>query len=67
VSADAPTSHRFPDNARAALADETLQRSLTTAKAGFRVRRSEAAARLPEFETLRDEARDLGARRGRGA
>ncbi len=59
MSADAPTSHRFPENARAALADETLQRGLASAKVGFRVRRSEAAARLPEFETLRDEARDI--------
>jgi len=59
VSAVAPTSHRFPENARAALADATLQRSLASAKVGFRVRRSEAAARLPEFETLRDEARDI--------
>jgi len=59
VSADAPTSHRFPANARAALADATLQRGLASAKVGFRVRRSEAAARLPEFEALRDEARDI--------
>ncbi|UCH74361.1 MAG: iron-sulfur cluster-binding protein [Rhodospirillales bacterium] len=59
MSVEVPTSHRFPDNARAALADATLQRGLASAKLGFRVRRSEAAARLPEFETLRDEARDI--------
>jgi L-lactate dehydrogenase complex protein LldF len=59
MSAHAPTSRRFIENAREALADETLQRGLATAKVGFRVRRSEAAARLPEFETLRDEARDI--------
>ncbi len=59
MSAASPTSHRFVENAREALADETLQRSLSTAKTGFRVRRAEAAARLPEFEALRDEARDI--------
>lgn len=59
MSADAPTSHRFIENAREALADETLQSSLASAKVGFRVRRSEAAARLPEFETLRDEGRAI--------
>ena len=59
MSAAAPTSHRFIQNAAEALADETLQSSLASAKAGFRVGRSEAAARLPEFETLRDEARGI--------
>ena len=59
MSTHNPTSHNFPENAREALADETLQRGLASAKVGFRVRRSEAAARLPEFETLRDESRDI--------
>ena len=53
------TSHAFKDNARAALANQTLQKALASAKVGFRIRRSEAAARLPEFETLRDESRDI--------
>jgi L-lactate dehydrogenase complex protein LldF len=59
VSIHNPTSHRFPENARAALDNKTLQRGLASAKVGFRVRRGEAAARLPEFETLRDESRDI--------
>ncbi|MEN8195014.1 MAG: LUD domain-containing protein, partial [Pseudomonadota bacterium] len=59
MSVHNPTSHRFPENAREALDDETLQRGLASAKVGFRVRRSEAAARLPEFEALRDESRDI--------
>lgn len=59
MSVHNPTSHSFPENAREALGDEKLQRSLASAKMGFRVRRGEAAARLPEFETLRDESRDI--------
>jgi L-lactate dehydrogenase complex protein LldF len=59
MTAHNPTSHRFVENAREALADPTLQRGLASAKVGFRVRRNEAAARLPEFETLRDESRDI--------
>jgi len=59
MSVHEPTSHNFPENARKALGNKTLQRGLASAKVGFRIRRSEAAARLPEFETLRDESRDI--------
>jgi len=53
------TSPRFKDNARAALADPNLQESLKFVEVNFIARRREAADRLPEFEALRDAARDI--------
>ncbi len=53
------TSPRFKQNARAALADDPLQAALAKLTYGFPVRRAEAAARMPEFEDLRDQARDI--------
>ncbi|MBS0221548.1 MAG: iron-sulfur cluster-binding protein [Proteobacteria bacterium] len=53
------TAHDFKDNAGAALADRNLQESLATLKVGFSERRRQAAERLPEFEALRDRARDI--------
>lgn len=53
------TSHTFPDNARAALGDPVLQRALGNLKLGFPVKRAEVVADLPEFEALRDVARDI--------
>jgi L-lactate dehydrogenase complex protein LldF len=52
------TSPAFKDNARAALADVQLQRALSKGL-GFVERRRLAAERLPEFEALRDAARDI--------
>ena len=57
--AHAPTSHAFPENARAALDDPILQRALGNLKRGFPVKRAEVVADLPEFELLRDVARDI--------
>jgi L-lactate dehydrogenase complex protein LldF len=54
-----PTSHRFPDNARAGLADPTLQRALGLARTGFPLRRQQAIERLPEFEELREQGRAI--------
>ncbi|CAA7621918.1 LutB/LldF family L-lactate oxidation iron-sulfur protein [Magnetospirillum sp. UT-4] len=54
-----PTSRRFAANARAAMADPVLQDALARLKAGFRVKRAAAVARLPEFEALKAEARAL--------
>ena len=54
-----PTTHAFPENARRALADERLQKVLATATTGFVEKRRQAAERLPEFEALRDQGRDL--------
>jgi L-lactate dehydrogenase complex protein LldF len=52
------TSPAFKQNARAALADAQLQRALSKGL-GFVERRRLAAERLPEFDALRDAARDI--------
>jgi len=53
------TSPQFKENARAALANDTLQAALNKMESGFVVNRAAAAARLPEFEALRDQGRDI--------
>ena len=53
------TSPQFKDNARRALADEQLQSALAKVKRGFIDKRAATAARLPEFDALRDSARDI--------
>jgi len=53
------TARAFKANARAAVADPQLRRALDHVKAGFIGKRAAAAARLPEFEALRDAARDI--------
>ena len=53
------TSPRFKDNARAALADPELQNALKFVEVNFIARRREVADRLPEFDALRDSARDI--------
>ncbi|MGQ0676959.1 MAG: lactate utilization protein B [Rhodospirillales bacterium] len=55
--AEHPTSRSFKRNASAALRDVTLQRAM--GYLGFTQKRAEAVARLPEFEALRDQARDI--------
>jgi L-lactate dehydrogenase complex protein LldF len=52
-------SATFKAQARAALADEALQRALGGLPGGLVARRAAAVRELPEFETLRDEARDI--------
>src|SRR5213080_4871271 len=54
-----PTSHSFPANARVGLADPVLQRALGLARTGFPLRRRQAVERLPEFEALREEGRQI--------
>src|SRR5229473_1735927 len=54
-----PTSHSFPANVRAGLADPVLQRALGLARTGFPLRRQQAIERLPEFEALREEGRAI--------
>jgi L-lactate dehydrogenase complex protein LldF len=54
-----PTSPQFRENARAALADGQLQKALGNVRTNFIAKRAAAADRLPEFEALRDQARDL--------
>ncbi|WP_119460528.1 LutB/LldF family L-lactate oxidation iron-sulfur protein [Rhodospirillaceae bacterium SYSU D60014] len=53
------TSHRFKENARTALDDPALQKALGNFQENFIDRRARAAARLPEFDALRDAARDI--------
>jgi len=53
------TTPAFKDNARGALADPNLQESLGKLRTGFQAIRADAVAGLPDFEALRDTARDL--------
>jgi L-lactate dehydrogenase complex protein LldF len=59
MSALHPTTPRFKQNARAALADPNIQAAMSHAQSGFVDKRAKARARLPEFDALRDAARDL--------
>ncbi|HWL69020.1 MAG TPA: LutB/LldF family L-lactate oxidation iron-sulfur protein [Geminicoccus sp.] len=54
-----PTSLAFQSKAAAALADPNLQTALGGIKTGWQRGRILAADRLPEFEQLRDQARDI--------
>ena len=54
-----PGTQNFPQNARKALDDAALQKALGNVKRGFIAKRARARAALPEFEALRDEARDI--------
>ncbi|MBX9758352.1 MAG: iron-sulfur cluster-binding protein [Beijerinckiaceae bacterium] len=54
-----PTSPAFKQNAHEALADAQLQKALGNVRQNFIARRAAAADRLPEFEALRDQARDI--------
>ncbi len=54
-----PTSHQFKENAKQALSNDNLQSALAQMKVGFVERRREAAEKIPEFDRLRDQARDL--------
>ena len=49
----------FKSAASEALADRSLQKALGNVKRGFIVKREAAKAKLPEFDTLREEARAI--------
>ncbi len=53
------TTRAFDANTRRALADTNLQDALARLSHGFPARRRDAVARMPEFEQLRDAARDI--------
>ncbi|GGK34816.1 LutB/LldF family L-lactate oxidation iron-sulfur protein [Salinarimonas ramus] len=53
------TSPHFKENAHHALRDVQLQRAMGNVRVGFIDKRAKAAAKLPEFEALRDSARDI--------
>ena len=52
------TSAKFKENAHEALTDARLQSAMSFSR-NFVVRRAASAARLPEFEALRDSARAI--------
>ncbi|GGF59348.1 iron-sulfur cluster-binding protein [Terasakiella brassicae] len=52
-------AHNFKENAKKALKDNDLQASLQKLGTGFPLKRLAAMERLPEFEDLRDQARDI--------
>ncbi len=54
-----PTSPHFKDNAHRALEDGQLQKALGNVRYKFIEKRANSAAALPEFEALRDSARDI--------
>jgi L-lactate dehydrogenase complex protein LldF len=53
------TTPAFKANAHRALGDAELQKALFKMRIGFIDRRAAAAGRLPEFDALRDSARDI--------
>ena len=53
------TSQTFKKNAKAALADVQLQRALGHVRANFIEKRAKAVDALPEFEQLREAAREI--------
>ncbi len=53
------SSPDFKHNAHKALHDPALQKALGNLRAGFPGKRAAAIARMPEFEDLRDQGRDL--------
>ncbi len=53
-----PTTHNFKKNTQEAIIDERLGRALNNLK-GSPAKRLKAVSRLAEFETLREEGRDL--------
>ena len=53
------TSPAFKDNARRALGDPQLQKAMGHVRTGFIDKRQKVADALPEFEQLRDSARDI--------
>ncbi len=54
-----PRSRRFPDIARIELRNPNLQSAMGLAKRGFIGKREAAVAALPEFDRLRDVAREI--------
>jgi L-lactate dehydrogenase complex protein LldF len=55
----ANAKHDFRSAAAEALADRSLQKALQNVKRGFVSKREAAKAKLPEFDTLREEARAI--------
>src|SRR5579864_301284 len=54
-----PNSSHFKENAHVALNDAPLEKALRHVRGNFIGKRAKALARLPEFDALRDSARDI--------
>ena len=54
-----PKSTTFSSNAKDALSNQTLQTALKRLHSGFVHSRSQAVVRMPEFNLLCDQARDI--------
>ena len=54
-----PTSTEFKESATRALGDRQLQQALSNVRSGFVEKRAKARAGLPEFDSLRDRAREI--------
>ena len=59
VSLHEPTTPAFKANAHAALGDANLQAALRGSRGNFVLKRAKARDALPEFDALRDRARDI--------
>ncbi len=59
VTSSHGTSYAFKENAHRALGNAGLQKALARSGPSFVARRTAAVAALPEFEQLRDAARDI--------
>ncbi|WP_181705967.1 LutB/LldF family L-lactate oxidation iron-sulfur protein [Chthonobacter rhizosphaerae] len=59
MTAHVITSPRFKENAHEAMLSPPLQKAMGNVERNFIERRAQAAANLPEFEALRDAARDI--------
>ncbi len=53
------TSPNFPQNARRAMADASLQKAMARTRPMFPARRAAAVAALPEFEALRETGKQI--------
>ena len=53
------TSSAFKENVKHSLADPSLQKALVRSKPGFAASRAAGAASLPEFEALRETAKNI--------
>jgi L-lactate dehydrogenase complex protein LldF len=54
-----PRSHDFKENAKRALHDDGLQSALSNVRSGFVAKRARARSALPEFDQLRNDAREI--------
>ncbi|GLQ04927.1 LutB/LldF family L-lactate oxidation iron-sulfur protein [Sneathiella chinensis] len=53
------TSRKFKESAHEAMADEDLRAAMNRIRTAFTTARADAAAELPEFESLRDQAAEI--------